>query len=73
MSASRMTACCHAASTLGQVRYELPLAHARNFWEPPARLLVRLDGARGTGVHLTPGGLEFDEQVGLRVMQVYAT
>ncbi len=50
-----------------QIRYELPLDHARHFWEPPARLLVRLDGARGTGVHLTPGGLEFDEQVGVWV------
>ncbi|GIL93421.1 hypothetical protein Vretifemale_20825 [Volvox reticuliferus] len=24
-----------------KVRYELPLAHARHFWEPPARLMVR--------------------------------
>ncbi|KXZ43100.1 hypothetical protein GPECTOR_102g53 [Gonium pectorale] len=44
-------------------RYELPLAHADRFWEPPARLMVRLDSAAGSGVHLTPGGLEFDEQV----------
>ncbi|GLC46519.1 hypothetical protein PLESTF_000956800 [Pleodorina starrii] len=46
-----------------KVRYELPLAHATHFWEPPARLMVRLDSAAGSGVHLTPGGLEFDEQV----------
>ncbi|KAG2425631.1 hypothetical protein HYH02_015003 [Chlamydomonas schloesseri] len=46
-----------------KVRYELPLAHAKRFWEPPARLMVRLDNAAGSGVHLTPGGLEFDEKV----------
>ncbi|KAG2427001.1 hypothetical protein HXX76_012785 [Chlamydomonas incerta] len=46
-----------------KVRYELPLAHASRFWEPPARLMVRLDNAAGSGVHLTPGGLEFDEKV----------
>ncbi|GLI67803.1 hypothetical protein VaNZ11_012091 [Volvox africanus] len=46
-----------------KVRYELPLAHVRHFWEPPARLMVRLDNAAGSGVHLTPGGLELDEQV----------
>ncbi|PNW86602.1 hypothetical protein CHLRE_02g093350v5 [Chlamydomonas reinhardtii] len=46
-----------------KVRYELPLAYANRFWEPPARLMIRLDNAAGSGVHLTPGGLEFDEKV----------
>ncbi|KAG2500554.1 hypothetical protein HYH03_001326 [Edaphochlamys debaryana] len=46
-----------------KVRYELPLEHSKTFWQPPARLLVRLDNAAGSGVHLTASGLEFDEQV----------
>ena len=42
--------------------YEVPLADVRRFWEPPARLLVRLESSPGSGLsgcHITPAGLEF--------------
>lgn len=32
-------------------------------WRPPARLWVHLDNAPGSGLHLSPTGLELDQQV----------
>jgi hypothetical protein len=46
-----------------RLRYECPLGAALSRpWEPPARLLLRLDNGVGSGVHLSPGGLEFAER-----------
>lgn len=45
-----------------RLKYEVPLAHLGEFWTPPARVMVRLDNDVGTGVHLTPTGIEFDER-----------
>ncbi|KAF8072590.1 Cbwd1 [Scenedesmus sp. PABB004] len=45
-----------------RVKYEVPLTRLGEFWQPPARLMVRLDNDVGTGVHLTPTGVEFDER-----------
>ncbi|WIA08490.1 hypothetical protein OEZ85_007925 [Tetradesmus obliquus] len=45
-----------------RLKYEVPLMHLGEFWQPPARLMVRLDNDVGTGVHLTPTGVEFDER-----------
>ena len=43
-------------------RYECPLVQLREFWAPPARLMLRLDNDVGSGVHLSPSGVEFDER-----------
>eukprot|EP00775_Hariotina_reticulata_P007043 gene7043-7257_t len=45
-----------------RLKYEVPLVHLDKFWQPPARLMVRLDNDIGTGIHLTPTGVEFDER-----------
>jgi hypothetical protein len=45
-----------------RVKYEVPVSALGGFWAPPARLLVRLDNDVGSGIHLTPSGIEFDER-----------
>jgi hypothetical protein len=47
-----------------RLRYECPLTPNALAapWQPPARLLLRLDNGVGSGVHLSPGGIEFDER-----------
>lgn len=46
------------------VRYRIPLQDFEKFWESPtAQLCVNLYNPLGTGFHLSPGGLEFDEHV----------
>lgn len=46
-------------------RYRVPLLGLPNLWsgDSGARLMVNLFNPLGTGVHLTPGGLEFDEHL----------
>lgn len=46
-----------------RLRYECPLNNLGEFWRSPARLMLRLDNNTGTGVHLSPSGIEFDERV----------
>ncbi|GBF90334.1 hypothetical protein Rsub_02440 [Raphidocelis subcapitata] len=43
-------------------RYECPFYNLGEFWHPPARLMLRIDNDIGTGVHLSPSGIEFDER-----------
>jgi hypothetical protein len=43
-------------------RYECPWSNLGDFWRPPARLMLRVDTDAGTGVHLSPTGIEFDER-----------
>ncbi|GBG89239.1 hypothetical protein CBR_g48947 [Chara braunii] len=45
------------------IRYSVPVEHVAHFWESPARLSIALFNPMGTGVHLTPNGVEFDEHV----------
>ncbi|KAF5829275.1 hypothetical protein DUNSADRAFT_16314 [Dunaliella salina] len=45
-----------------KVHYEVPLADIQHFYQPPARLMVRLDQCPGSGFHVTPQGVEFDQQ-----------
>jgi hypothetical protein len=47
-----------------RLRYECPLTAdcLSSPWQPPARLLLRMDNGVGSGVHLSPGGLELDER-----------
>jgi hypothetical protein len=47
-----------------RLRYECPLTCNAwaSPWQPPARLALRLDNGVGSGVHLSPGGVEFDER-----------
>lgn len=46
------------------VRYRIPLNNLEKIWESPAaQLYVGLYNPVGTGFHLSPGGLEFDEHV----------
>ncbi|KIZ03416.1 hypothetical protein MNEG_4545 [Monoraphidium neglectum] len=45
-----------------RLRYECPLNHLHECWRPPARLMLRIDNQIGTGVHLSPSGVEFDER-----------
>jgi hypothetical protein len=45
-----------------RLRYECPLRSLNRPWEPPGRLLLRLDNGAGSGVHLSPGGLEVAER-----------
>mmetsp|Transcript_12160 Transcript_12160/g.21786 ORF Transcript_12160/g.21786 Transcript_12160/m.21786 type:complete len:312 (-) Transcript_12160:159-1094(-) len=44
-------------------RYECPIQNLQTFWMPPARLMLRVDGATGSGIHITPFGIEFDEKI----------
>ncbi|KAI5062034.1 hypothetical protein GOP47_0022573 [Adiantum capillus-veneris] len=45
-------------------RYRIPLHDLEKIWESPtAQLCVSLYNPVGTGFHLSPGGLEFDEHV----------
>lgn len=46
-----------------RLRYECPLEAIEDFARPPARLMVRLDNHVGSGVHLSPSGVEFDQRV----------
>lgn len=46
-----------------RLRYEVPLDSIENFARPPARLLVRLDNSVGSGVHISPSGVDFDQRV----------
>lgn len=47
------------------VRYRVPVKSADRFWEADggARLMINLFNPVGSGFHLTPAGLEFDEQI----------
>lgn len=46
------------------IHYRVPLLHLSKFWESPtAQLCLNLYNPIGTGFHLSPGGLEFDEHV----------
>lgn len=46
------------------VHYRIPLLHLPKFWmSPTAQLRMNLFNPLGTGVHLSAGGLEFDEHV----------
>eukprot|EP00850_Spirogloea_muscicola_P013618 SM000093S24429 [mRNA] locus=s93:329430:332360:+ [translate_table: standard] len=46
------------------IRYKIPVARLDKFYDPSeARVMLNLFNPLGSGVHLTPGGLEFDEQV----------
>eukprot|EP00252_Welwitschia_mirabilis_P017206 TRINITY_DN38173_c0_g1_i1.p1 TRINITY_DN38173_c0_g1~~TRINITY_DN38173_c0_g1_i1.p1 ORF type:complete len:308 (+),score=36.24 TRINITY_DN38173_c0_g1_i1:186-1109(+) len=46
------------------VNYRLPLDDLENFWvSPAAHFRVNIYNLPGTGFHISPGGLEFDEQV----------
>eukprot|EP00249_Psilotum_nudum_P011443 c23180_g1_i3 orf=340-744(-) len=46
------------------VHYRVPLLYLGRFWESPsAYLMIKLYNPLGTGFHLTPRGLEFDEHV----------
>lgn len=46
-----------------KLRYECPLYNMGDFWRPPARLMLRLDNVAGSGVNLSPMGVDFDEQL----------
>lgn len=46
-----------------RLRYEVPLDSIADFTRPPARLLVRLDNTVGSGVHISPSGVDFDQRV----------
>mmetsp|Transcript_18751 Transcript_18751/g.56712 ORF Transcript_18751/g.56712 Transcript_18751/m.56712 type:complete len:379 (+) Transcript_18751:75-1211(+) len=51
-------------STLSlRLRYECPLEAIEDWYRPPARLLVRLDNTVGSGIHLSPQGIDFDQRV----------
>ncbi|KAL6753252.1 hypothetical protein V8C86DRAFT_2731791 [Haematococcus lacustris] len=41
--------------------YEVPLQEVHHFYRPPARLMARLEQSPGSGLHLTPTGLELDQ------------
>eukprot|EP00877_Chromochloris_zofingiensis_P013305 jgi/Chrzof1/8228/Cz03g02080.t1 len=43
-------------------RYECPLNYLTEFWQPPARLMLRLESDVGTGIHLSPTGIEIEER-----------
>ncbi len=43
--------------------WQVPLAHIDHFFEPPARLMVRLDNAIGSGIRITGQGLECDGRI----------
>jgi hypothetical protein len=45
-----------------RLRYDCPLTALSSPWRPPARVLLRLDNGVGSGVHLSPGGIELDER-----------
>jgi len=46
-----------------KILYEVPLTHVHHFWQPPARLMIRLDNNAGSGLHFSPNGIEFDERL----------
>jgi hypothetical protein len=46
-----------------RLRYEVPLEAIEDPLRPPARLLVRLDNHVGSGVHLSPSGIDFDQRI----------
>lgn len=46
------------------IRYRIPLTDLENIWESPsAYFTLNFSSQPGTGFHLTPGALEFDEHV----------
>ncbi|KAH8967182.1 hypothetical protein BDL97_03G065400 [Sphagnum fallax] len=46
------------------LRYRVPISGIERFWESSnSRLMMYLFHPFGTGVHLTPGGVQFDEHV----------
>lgn len=44
-------------------RYSCPLNNLERFWQPPSRLLIRLDHALGRGVSVGPFGLDGDAKL----------
>lgn len=48
-----------------RLRYEVPLNTIEDsgLLRPPARLLIRLDNSVGSGIHLSPSGIDFDQRV----------
>ncbi|ERN09013.1 hypothetical protein AMTRI_Chr08g208010 [Amborella trichopoda] len=52
------------SSLAASIRYRIPLSDVENIWNSPmAHLIVNFYSKVGSGFHLTPGGLEFDEHV----------
>mmetsp|Transcript_28684 Transcript_28684/g.80758 ORF Transcript_28684/g.80758 Transcript_28684/m.80758 type:complete len:117 (+) Transcript_28684:823-1173(+) len=46
------------------VQYTCPFVEGlRSPFEPPARLMLRLDNVAGSGLHFSPSGVELDEKV----------
>ncbi|KAK9820629.1 hypothetical protein WJX72_012533 [[Myrmecia] bisecta] len=43
--------------------YDCPLEELDHFWLPPARVMLRIDNLAGTGIHVGPSGIEFDERL----------
>lgn len=53
-----------SSSGLGlKLLYELPLSNLQQPWNPPSRLMVRLETAVGSGFHISPTGIEVDERM----------
>ena len=53
-----------SSSGLGlKLLYELPLNNLSQPWNPPSRLMVRLETAVGSGFHISPTGIEVDEKM----------
>ncbi|GAX82008.1 hypothetical protein CEUSTIGMA_g9436.t1 [Chlamydomonas eustigma] len=46
-----------------KILYELPFRNMQSFWNPPSRLMIRLDNTSGSGIHLSPTGIEVDEKL----------
>lgn len=44
-----------------RLEYDCPLGNLDRFWEPPARAMIRLESSPGSGVRLSPLGVELDE------------
>lgn len=44
-------------------RYSCPLDNMERFWEPPSRLMIRLDYSKGRGIHVGPFGIDIDEKL----------
>lgn len=52
-----------ATSMCLTARYACPLDSLDRAWQPPARLMVRVDHQLGKGVQVSPFGIDFDEKV----------
>jgi hypothetical protein len=44
------------------VKYQCPVTNFTKFWESPAKVRVRFFNANHAGLHITPGGVEFEER-----------